>query len=404
MESVVGLAALIVLGFLASHHFRTFFRKSAIFDQFLNSGFLFILLGVLLGPIFLNVLSPTVVRQLDPFIYLALGWIGFIVGIQFEWRLLERVPFRVFALAQLESIVTAAVLFGALLCILLGPFFDTRVTAFEAWTGAIILTICGTISSSVTIHYYSQKFAASRKVLRLLEFLVSLHVFIPLLGVAILFSFFHIDQLGGAHFSGWLWLAIHLIIGALLGFMMFYLLRGRLSENERLLLILGSITFAAGIAGYLHISPIVVCFIAGIVYANMPGFNDVLMEVVLRHAERPVYLMMLILAGSLWDFRSLTAWGFLIVYVTVCFIAKGIALLAVSKAEPILRFRFPLLGGVLAQGPLAIALIVGYEQIYQSAFLSHIVTAILAGAMLNEVLAGKLLRAGFSPSKSRQSA
>jgi len=155
---------------------------------------------------------------------------------------------------------------------------------------------------------------------------------------------------------------------------------------------LGGITFAAGIAGYLHISPVVVCFIAGITYANIPGFNDVLMEFILRHAERPVYLMMLILAGSLWDFSSPAAWFFLLVYVAVCFFAKGLALWVVTRAEPTLEFRVPLLGGVLAQGPLAIALIVGYEQIYASPFMSHIVTAILAGAMLNEILAGMLLK------------
>jgi len=402
MDAIIGLAVVVLLGYLAAHHFRTVLRRWEGLDQFLISGFLFIFLGVLFGPQFLNVLTPAVIRQLDPFIYLGLGWIGFIVGIQFEWRLLRHVPKRLFILAQLESVVSTAVLSIGLLAFFGIVSLVMKIPAFDAWTGAIILAVCGATSSSLTIHYHNRMLPKADHTLRTLEYLVSLHVFLPLLGLAFLFSFFHVDQVEGAHLSGWVWLGIHHLAGFFLGILMFYLLRARLSETERQLLILGGIAFASGIAAYLHISPIVVCFIAGIVFANMPGFNNVLMQAVLRRAERPIYLILLILAGSLWNFRSAYGWVFLVVYVVIRFAAKYLALLSISKVEPTLGLRFSHLGSLLAQGPLAIALVVGYEQRYASPFLPAVVTAILAGAIVNEILAGKMLRKAFPVSPPEQ--
>ncbi|MBN1688034.1 MAG: hypothetical protein JW893_02945 [Candidatus Omnitrophica bacterium] len=400
MRTIIGLSILIILGYLGAYHFRTFFKKSKVLDQFLNSGFLFILIGVLCGPFGMNLLSVRVIHQLDPFIYLGLGWIGFIVGLQFEMRLLKLVPKRIFFLAQLEGLVSLAVLFGGLWLLLSGLAGVMRSPVFEVWTGVIILSACGAVSSSLAARYYAKTLPKAQKALRPLEYLISLHVFIPVLALLILYSFFHLDQREGEHFSGWVWMVTHGLVGVLLGVMMFYLLKVKMRDNERLLLILGSIIFSSGIAGYLHLSPVVICFIAGIIFANLPGFNSLLMEAVLRRAERPVYFILLILAGSLWDFRSVWVWIFLATYMLIRFVAKGVAFLSVLKLEPSLELKPSYLGGMLAQGPLAIAFVIGYEVVYSSGFLPFIVTAILGGAMLNEILAGQLMLKAFPPQET----
>ncbi len=178
MEAILGLAALIVLGYLTSYHFRKFFHRWKGFDEFITSGFLFIFFGILVGPKFLNILSFAVIRQLDPFIYLALGWIGFIVGIQFEGRLLRHVSRKLFTLSQLESVISSIVLFLIIFFFLSGTSVFFKISTVDIWTSAIILTVCGAISSSLTIHYYARTLPEAKKTLHPLEFIVSLHVFV----------------------------------------------------------------------------------------------------------------------------------------------------------------------------------------------------------------------------------
>lgn len=316
---------------------------------------------------------------------------------------MAHLPKRIFLLAQMEGLLSSAILFTGLLIVLGFTAKIFAVGRFDVWTTAVILTACGAVSSSLTLHYYARSSTEAAKKLHILEYLVSLHVFVPILTLAFLYSFFHIDQVDGARHSGWVWLGIHHAVGFGLALILFYLLKVRLTESERELLILGGITLSAGVAAYLHLSPVVICFIAGIIFANLPGFNNLLMENVLRHAERPVYFIMLILAGSLWNFKSLFAWGFLVIYILIRLLAKGFALWAVSRAEPRLRLRFPTLGGIIAQGPLAIAMVVGYKQLYAGPLLDTVVTAILAGGFINELLAGRLLQGVLPPPEPQKS-
>ena len=98
----------VVLAYLAAHVAFDWLAKRFL----LVSGVEYLLLGILLGPQVSGVLSEQTMAGFAPFITLALGWIGAIVGTQFYLAALVRIPGLAYRLAFLEALATAFVVAG----------------------------------------------------------------------------------------------------------------------------------------------------------------------------------------------------------------------------------------------------------------------------------------------------
>ena len=66
---------------------------------------------------------------------------------------------------------------------------------------------------------------------------------------------------------------------------------------------------------YLHLSSVVVCFVAGVLLANFPGAQKARFRGVLDLLERPIHLILLVILGALWPTRSVTGWLLIPVFV-----------------------------------------------------------------------------------------
>ena len=66
------------------------------------------------------------------------------------------------------------------------------------------------------------------------------------------------------------WLFVTLGMGAAVGFLVYAMVRQRSSSAEFLAIVIGAVALGAGMAGYVFLSPIVICFFAGVVLANFP--------------------------------------------------------------------------------------------------------------------------------------
>jgi hypothetical protein len=53
-------------------------------------------------------------------------------------------------------------------------------------------------------------------------------------------------------------------------------------------------------ASELHLSPLVVCFVVGVLLANFPGEYKAKLADILGRLEMPIYLVFLIVAGAMW--------------------------------------------------------------------------------------------------------
>jgi predicted permease len=61
------------------------------------------------------------------------------------------------------------------------------------------------------------------------------------------------------------------------------------------------IAFASGTVGYLHLSPVVVAFLAGTCLALLPPLHKQWIAAALRLLERPIYMLSLVVIGALWQ-------------------------------------------------------------------------------------------------------
>mgnify|MGYP003345887960 CR=1 FL=1 len=64
-----------------------------------------------------------------------------------------------------------------------------------------------------------------------------------------------------------------------------------------LAVVVGAIAFASGLAGYLRLSPIVICFLAGALVTNFPNDQRDSVFRILNHLERPLHLVFLMKIG-----------------------------------------------------------------------------------------------------------
>ena len=149
-------------------------------------------------------------------------------------------------------------------------------------------------------------------------------------------------------------------------------------------------------AGYLYLSPIVICFLAGVVLSNLPFDSRERIWDVLSKLERPTYYALLIVAGALWD---LSDWrGFVLIPVFVVARALGSLLgshvlrraaTAEQPAAPTSTAVFRPLSAI------SLAIVVSAQAMYRGPVISWIVTAVIGGAIVTEALVQISSRFGF---------
>ena len=97
MQTLIGLAILVLLAFVASSRRFWSLRRYPAGAVWLTGGFLAVLTGLLLGPhgpIPGGMFSRPQIDLLSPLTYFCLGWVGMIVGLQAHRRLQHMVPPR----------------------------------------------------------------------------------------------------------------------------------------------------------------------------------------------------------------------------------------------------------------------------------------------------------------------
>ena len=110
MKTLIALAVLIALALIGSRRSFTS-RNLALGGQMLFTGGEFIVIGLLLGSDFLNLIDDHALESLQPFVCVTLGWIGFIFGLQLERRVLKRLPQGYIGISALQAVVTMVVVF-----------------------------------------------------------------------------------------------------------------------------------------------------------------------------------------------------------------------------------------------------------------------------------------------------
>ncbi len=351
----------------------------------------FILVGVALGGQFIAILDAAAIKSLTPLYSLCLGFAGLLFGIQLEFDKLKRLPWRYDLIVVIQALVTGAVVFFP--CWLLMKYaFGTGGT--PQVLGAFVLASTASCTGLTTLSLLSRDLKLRKTpFMELLQYISSLDSVVGLVGVGVAFSLMHSQSPFGSHFgAGILAIGFSLVIGLTTGFLLHLVTQHHCSEEELVVFVIGMILFGAGLAEYLKLSPLFVCMITGVVMANVKGAKDRIFYLLAR-LEHPFYVVMLILAGAMWNIATPWAWGFAALYLALRFVGKVTGgYLAVRAVGAEIRAPSRLGLGLMSQGGIAVAMVINFSQIHPTGYSGLVVTAVLSAVIINELISPTLIR------------
>jgi len=359
-----------------------------------RTGTHFLLLGLVLGPQALGLLTRESLEQLFPLTALGLGWVGFLFGLQ-----LDRNALRQFSL-QLHSIAygQAVLAFGIFSALAWGGMLVFGV-AEEPWTimaWAAAATAC--LSAPAGIAMVSSNYLVRGPVRQLLFFVSSVDAIVGIIALQVIYAVYHapgsFPSLGVV--SPLFWVATATGLGLLCGIIFLWLTRIRPNSEELVLYLIGTSAFAAAAALRLHVSPLFVCVLMGVVVSNFSRDHRRVFATV-QAWEKPIYLVLLILAGALLDVTNPLLWPLALAYVVARTAAKiSGAWLATRLAR--LDFRTPesIGTGLLSQSGISIALALSvlltfYESLLPNAPAGRLLFAVVVLGVVASELTGPYL-------------
>ncbi len=383
MTPILGFLLLVTIAFVGKVLISPRIRKNQPFLLALSaSGIPYILTGVMLGPRGFNVLNDAILEALHPLISLGLGWVGFLFGIQLQWRNIRRFPGNYVLFTSLQSLGSLVIIMG-----ILGA--GLKWLGVEPWRAlefAVVLAIIGSMTAPMALARLMISHKLRGKLVHLIQFSSSLDAF---WGIVLIGGFFIVKQsiLPSGITIPWVWLVIVLGLGISIGLSFVFLMRVRFESEELLLLILGLIIFVSGIGFYLHLSPIFLTMIVGMVVAQFPLPARRLSRVLL-FAEKPVYLMMLIFAGAWWNVQAATQ----VVVIVLFLLARLLGKLGGGwLASRLVAVGFPVPGHVgvplLAFGGTSLAVAFNYLLFNPNVMGDLVISATIIGIVVFDELA-----------------
>ena len=320
----------------------------------LKTGTHFVLVGFFLGPAGLELVSTEALEQLSPLLVLGLGWVGLLFGMQLDRDTLGQFPRSFHALALGQAVLAFLFFAGVGLLGLSLAGRSSEVARLMVWGAAA--TAC--LSTPAGIAIISSNFLVRGDMRRLLFFIASLDAVVGIIALQIIYALYHpaapVQGLSGVPALGWI--VVGLGLGTVCGILFLWLTRKRPDGEELVLFLLGGAAFAAGAAMQLQLSPLFVCVVMGAVVANLaPDHTRVFQS--LERWEKPIYVILLIVAGAFLRFPTLWIIPLVAGYVILRVGAKVVGGAIAVRLVP-LPFTPPSrLGlGLMPQGGISLAL------------------------------------------------
>jgi Kef-type K+ transport system membrane component KefB len=389
IRTILALLGLLTLAYLGGHPRVQKLEELLGVSQVVTAGFPFFALGAIAHLPQVGLLPDSVLSELRPLLEMGLGWIGLLAGLQFELRAAEERPKGTANLTGVLTFVPFIFIAGALGVVLYAlaiPVSTSRLLRDAAMIGAAGCLAAPTAAGLL---------ATTGLSLRAAHVVRSVAIVDDVVGVALLalLSAFYRPDVARVSWDlpGIGWLFLELGIAVSMGMLMYAVLRTAKSTAELTALLLGSIALAAGSATVFSVSPIVICFVAGFMLANLPGRHHEAMRAPLERLERPIYFMFLLFAGALWRFDYWQGWALLPVFVAARLVGRGVAariargrgLMHQTPGEEMAVSRAFVAAPI---GALSIAMVVNVQTLYPGRAVPLMITVVVGGALASEVL------------------
>ncbi|MCX4241042.1 cation:proton antiporter [Paraliomyxa miuraensis] len=387
IKTLIGLLLLVVLAYLGGQAWFRRIEEWLGISRVVAAGFPFLLLGLLARSDAVGILTDSVLAHLRPLLHLGLGWLGLTVGMRVELGRLSVLPRGTPTILGIGTgmplllvALASALALGADRLVLDMALVDPGLVR-----DALLLGAAGAVAAdSDALRMGARR--ASAVVRERLTLLASMDEIVGLLVLAFVTVYFRSP--GSWNVPGTAWLFITFGLSACVGFVIYVILRLPASGSERVALLLGSVAFTAGMASELQLSALVVCCTVGVLLANFPGDHAEPLRAILARLEAPIYLVFLVVAGALWQPWDPLGWVLMLVVLGARLLGRLVGERLVWRRIDAALPRQALRALVLSPlGTLPIAMVINAELLHPGSHgQSAIITAIIGGAMLSEVL------------------
>jgi hypothetical protein len=339
-----------------------------------QSGLFLVLLGVVLGPRGLSVLTDTVLTTIDPAVTVALAALGVYAALDLKLRGLREG--RVLALASVEAAVTAGVVgLGLGLVHIGGP-----VGAGMPWLMMLFAAICAAPSASPIVDSPTLRQSVTLRIGELDDVL-------PLVGAGLLIAW--LREGSAVEFGSVVVQASAIAIA--IAFAARLLITATVSESEQRVFVIGALLLLGGAAAHLSLSALAAGLVAGILWNLCGGAAADHIGRDMRYLQPTCVVLLLVVAGARLSMSSESA-----------ALAIGYAILRLggklAAARTLRRFAPDLSpdAGLALAGPglagLAIALDVAQTRGTQAA--AEMFAVVVLGSLGSAVLARAMWRLG----------
>lgn len=396
MSAGLILIVVVVAAYLAAHVLFDWLGRRFL----IVSGAEYLLLGILVGPEVAGILTASVVGQFAPFMTLALGWIGALIGAQFRIAELIRIPavyYRVAFTEAVASLVVTAVAVATLLILVLGATVSDAIIAGTA-LGAI-----ATASAPSGIALVAREFGRSGPLVQQLEVTTAIDALVSVITFGVLLAVVHIapTELARAP-TATEWAVITFAIG-FVGGALFHLFLGDEHDQDRLFIAVGgALVLASGAAAYLRLSPLLPTLIIGMVLVNTSR-DAAGIRAVLANVERPLYFVLLLFVGAAWSRDPGRLW---LVPVALFLAVRVMAKLGSANIAARAHGTLDAVGGawgraLLGHGGLAVAIAFNYQLLPELPYRAVVFTAAIASVLLTDITSPRLVRDVLADYRSR---
>jgi hypothetical protein len=395
IRALLGFAAFFTLAYLAGHPMVTEWERRLKIGQLLTSGLPFVALGFLAAQPPAGILNADILREIAPLLPLGLGWIGFVVGSRFDSRRFESISPDSEASVFLTTAVPILVILGA--CgLMVYPFGLLEASTPGLLRDGLLLAIAGAMSARTAPMFAELLGLGSETPPARLYRIIELEQLAGVVGLFLICAFYRPPEaLVGWQIPAMAWLYMTLGIGVAVGLVIWAILTRMNSPSYFPALLLGAVAFTAGMASFLRLSSLSVCFIAGALIINLGGSWKGSFQLALERLERPVYFLFLVIAGALWEPWDGRGWVLMLLFVSARAVANWVSAWMVRK-----YWVRDLTEGerrVLAHSPmgaLSVAIVVSAYDLYSGPTVPLIITAIIGGSVLSELALQVSIRRG----------
>jgi hypothetical protein len=322
----------------------------------LPSGVEFIGLGFAVGPHALGLVERSMIHEFEPIVQVALGWLAFVVGLDFGRAGGRRVRAKPMALGIVCALLTGGTVAFTVNRML--TFFP--IAGIDTTSGMLLAAGAGVVTAETTrfvVQWVAVRWKVQGPVSELLVEIAAADDLAPLVAAGAIFAFAPATNVSLEMHAG-AWFLLSLSLGGLLGTVTALLLRG--AEGYAVWgALIGTLLLGVGTATRFGLCTIFVTFVMGIALAGVSPHRRALRRMV-SPTERAVLYPMLLLAGAHLDARPLLEDRMLIALVALVLMARIVGKLlsgfVLRAAVPAARPAGPLFGIVLlSSGPVSVS-------------------------------------------------